>query len=210
MKKLRIMNWYTKYKQAKALPESVTPYPEIQSGGLERVDKSLEQKDIEEIFGKEPTEFLGSGFYGGAWFSQGRVKKITKDSYEYNTALQVLRKQNRGIKLPFVVPVYSVRQLQTKPYELFEIVIGKAQQLTPNEKFLFTKIFGGNVVDSMGNKEIERMKKLVQNFDRTLRSFSARPTDVSGSNVGILNEKLVIIDLGAFHFDTETNFYELV
>ena len=74
------MNWYLKYKQAKALPESTTPYPKIQPLGLETVDKSLEQKNIEEIFGKQPTEFLGSGFYGGAWSYQGKVKKITKDS----------------------------------------------------------------------------------------------------------------------------------
>lgn len=35
------MNWYAKYKQAKALPETIEPYPENKRGGLHDVDSYL-------------------------------------------------------------------------------------------------------------------------------------------------------------------------
>jgi hypothetical protein len=204
------MNWYAKYKQAKALPETTEPYPEYQGPGLESIDKSLKEKDIEKIFEKKPVEYLGAGYWGGAWGYQGKVKKITRDPTEFNTALEIIRRQNQGQILPFVVPVYSAKTINDS---LYEILIGKAQLLDNEEKIIFNDLFDDSSYTpeewaninlkkwiNINPEKIENMKKLIKEFKDLYIEGGAFNEDIDFRNVGKLNGKIVVLDVGAISF----------
>lgn len=194
------MNWYLKYKEAKALPESTEPYPEYQGPGLETIDKRLKKEEVEKIFEKKPVEFLGAGYWGGAWSYQGKVKKITRDKKEFNTALIIMEKQKQGQMLPFVVPVYSAKPINDS---LYEIIIGKAQPLDAEEKSMFDDIFYDTpqkwiYIDPI---KIENMGKLVKEFKDLYIKSGVFNEDIDYRNVGKLNGKIVVLDLGAISFN---------
>lgn len=192
------MNWYSKFKQAKSLPESTEPYPEFQNTGLKYIDQLLKEKEIRKIF-KKPVEFLGAGYWGGAWGYQGKVKKITRDPREFNTALDIIEKRKQGQILSFVVPVYSAKPINKT---LYEIVIGKAQLLDNEELSMFDDMFYDTPKEwkNVDPAKIENMKKLVREFKKLFWESGAVNEDIGHRNVGKLNGKIVVLDIGAIRF----------
>ena len=197
------MNWYAKYKQARALPETTEPYPTGQYSGLYDVDSYLTEEQAKDLTENKPVEYLGAGNYGAAWLSGDKVKKITTDKQEYYTAQKILLEQQRqGKILPFVVPVYNVRKINEK---LSEIIVGKAKPLDKKEERMFMLFYFKNKGREISEQDFEdcdqqkvtNMRILTNNLFNELKTNSVEDIDIHGGNVGIYNDKLVIIDLGA-------------
>jgi len=197
------MNWYAKYKQARALPETTEPYPTNQTSGLWDVDSYLTEEQAKDLTENKPVEYLGAGSYGAAWLSGDKVKKITTDKQEYDTAQKILLEQQRqGKILPFVIPVYSARKINEK---LSEIIIGKAKPLDKKEERIFMLFYfknKGHEISEQNFKEYDQqkvtnMRILTNNLFNELKINNIEDVDIHCGNVGIYNDRLVIIDLGA-------------
>lgn len=158
-------------------------------------------------------KFLGSGVYGQVWkLDNKRVFKITYDQYELDAVDKVYRVQQKGIKLPGVVKLYSA------PFRLrsnsSRIAMGYIREYLPkkfkrsNKKIINVLLeLGENYDQFFKEEDYLAAVKLLSNFEKTehisislkrLAGEKVYLTDIMPPNMGISNRGIVKI----FDFQT--------
>ncbi len=219
------MSWWKRPKLAMPLPRA-TGYPDdLRSdsyGTLNAVDQQLKQPAADAVNAEHPDlNYLSNGSYGVAYGTPdpNTVIKVTSDSSEYATALQLMKKP-----CSCIVGVKSAQEIQKSTRSLdsaryFKLVLERVLPLDEEDSSAVSNIADyvedGQIMsldsilayftkyqdkEDLAYKRAERIERIYPAYAQMISCITASgysPHDAHGKNVGYTADgRMVMLDLG--------------
>ena len=221
------MSWFYKLSQSKPMPLPFNRPQDLSYRGYDKsphgydsIDRLITDETSNKLKRKYNPKYLGSGTVGVVLdLGRGHVAKLTDDYSEYKIAEWFMKNPH-----PRIVPVYNVEYIQkqmTDPVssvriepiwmiEMHKAILLKQYQKTLADNWTeWSKLAGGHIQPNDPQIKISYdywltrypdSKDLIDellSFSQDLNSSGISVDDARGDNVGFINNKLVLIDLGA-------------
>jgi len=221
------MNWYKTIKIAVPLPNVTNEYPErdLATYDLDHyISPDTEERLNKE---KTRSYLGHGSFSVAFDIPDGYVEKISSHKDDYRAALQIINEQNimKGGVLPWVVKVLSAEEIQPRGHEyeeelyggekvkyqaptLYRIIMEKVTPLNKQQiKWFDNRFWHFLNMKTERRKELSNINPLSEEqnkFNKQMIEFANKvdaydiPTwDIKGFNVGLRNDEIVVLDLGA-------------
>jgi len=208
-------NWYKKVKAMPLMPVT-NEYTEdsYNNRSVINMDLSLKKETIDRH--EESRKYLGSGFFGVAYdIPSGYVEKITIDAEDYNNAKEIIKRYpDKNFPPPFCVGIYDAELIQEEPV-FYKIIAEKVNPLSLEQDKIFWEYYmvikselkrtdlgitSKETLNFEKNKIRYPLIKKIEKFIKELKRNRIRFWDIKSGNVGLREEDIVILDIGAFSF----------
>ena len=161
---------------------------------------SIVLKSVTKRFGlKSNVKYINSGTFGMAFVVDDKIIKLTSNKSEAMVAKSLI-----GRKIPHCVNYYDI--VYIKRYNIYAILMDKAEKLSPTEKGVVGKLSDSVVImndyDKLKKKFSDisdsKLKKIYKDFRemyKSLKDNNISIQDLHEGNIGYINDKMVHFDI---------------